>query len=303
MAKIGIIGKGALGLLYASVATRTLGDDAAVFVMDEERYQRHLDDVYTVNGEPMSFATIPVSQAEPVDLVLVAVKAPGLDAALKLIEPLLGPDTPVISLMNGLSSEGRIAERVGAWRVAGCVSYGMDATRFGGTLTYTHEGWLQLGALPEPGEGVVERVAAILGECGIANEVCDDIVYRLWTKWMINTGVNQACAAHGVCYRELLADETALPFRTYVASLREAKTVANAEGIPLTEADLNSYIEMIRTFDPESRPSMAQDVLNHNPCEVDEFAGLLVELAAKHGLYTPTNAWLLKTIKAIEAEY
>ena len=120
---------------------------------------------------------------------------------------------------------------------------------------------------------------------------------------MANTGVNQTCAAYGINYQRLLADETAEPFRTYLAAMREAKCVGQAEGVDLTEADMNGYIEVIRSLDPLSRPSLAQDVINHNPTEVDEFAGLVCKLGAKHGLYTPTNAWLKKTIKAMEASW
>ena len=97
--RIAIVGKGALGLMYAGIIQDTLGDDAVFFVMDEERLARHAGETYSINGTPREFRTITPGEAGPVDLVLVAVKATVLEEALELVPPLLGPATVIAPVL------------------------------------------------------------------------------------------------------------------------------------------------------------------------------------------------------------
>lgn len=88
-----------------------------------------------------------------------------------------------------------------------------------------------------------------------------------------------------------------------VSAMREAKLVANAEGINLTETDLADYVQLMRSLSPDSMPSMAQDRINKKRSEVEEFAGTVIRLADKHGFLVPTNEYLYRRIKEIEAEF
>ena len=76
---VAIVGRGAVGMLYGSIAERNLGSDAVEFVMDDERLARHAGETPLVNGEPLRVRTVPASDAAPVDLVILATKATGLD--------------------------------------------------------------------------------------------------------------------------------------------------------------------------------------------------------------------------------
>ena len=71
----------------------------------------------------------------------------------------------------------------------------------------------------------------------------------------------------------------------------------------LTEKDLEGYVALIGTLDPEATPSMGQDRLNRRPSEVELFAGTVRRLAARHGLAVPANDFLYARVKEIEAEY
>ena len=298
--RIGIVGKGALGLMYASIAQARPGVDSVQFVMDAARLERHRDDEYFVNGAKVDFDDVAAEDAQPVDLLLVGVKSTGLPAAVEMMENTVGPDTCIVPLLNGITSEGKVAARYGWGRTVACVSYGMDAARFGTRLEYTKEGALQIGALREESAPMVERAHELLAVAGIPHTVEADIKRRLWTKFMANVGVNQVCAVYQVRYRELLSDETAEPFRMYIAAMREVLAVAHAEGIELTEADMNEYVAVIRSLDPESMPSMAQDRVNGNPCEVEEFSGEVIRRAAKFGLYVPCNQYLYNQVQIYE---
>lgn len=301
---IAIIGKGALGLLFGNMAQEHLGADHIRFVMDDDRYQRRKDDTYTINGEEVSLTDIPVSQAEPVDVVLVATKSTGLSSALDLVEPLLGEDTVILPLLNGITSEEKVAQRYGWERTVGCVSIGMDAARFGTRLQYSMPGQLVLGRYNEATpQDAVDRAVAALSAAGIPHSVDSNVKRRLWAKFMANVGANQVCSVFQINYRQLFADQTSEAFRTYMGAMREVLAVSIPEGVNLTEDDINAYIEVLKSLDPESIPSTAQDRVNKNLSEVDEFSGEVIRLGAKHGILVPCNQFFYDSIRAYEAQY
>ncbi len=83
--------------------------------------------------------------------------------------------------------------------------------------------------------------------------------------------------------------------RCFVSAMRETLAVANAEGIELTEADLTQMVHLIEGIDPAGMPSMAEDRIARRKTEVDEFAGTICRLAAKHDIQVPQNDWLYLT--------
>ena len=112
--KVAFIGKGGVGLLYGSMIARALGDDAVEFVMDDARYERHAADQLKINGEPSNLRSVRASEATPADLVILTIKTTGLNQALDTMEAVVGPETRIASLCNGITSEQKIAERFGS---------------------------------------------------------------------------------------------------------------------------------------------------------------------------------------------
>ena len=133
--------------------------------------------------------------------------------------------------------------------------------------------------------------------------VPDDIEHERWMKFMINTGLNQVTATWGLTYAELFADEEAEPFRTFIGAMREVMAVSVPAGVNLTEADMNFYIDVIRSLDPTSTPSMSQDVMARRPSELDEYSGEVIRRADEAGIYVPCNRYLHRRISEIEATY
>ncbi len=297
--KAAIIGKGALGLLYGTLIAKNIGTNAVEYVMDDERFARHAADVITINGEPCGISTVPVREAQPVDLVILAVKATGLTKAIESMEHLVGPATRIVSLINGITSEERVAKRFGWQKTVLSVAQGMDAVFIGGALTFTHAGEIRFGAAPETDPSVVDDIADFYERAGIAHTVESDIRHRLWTKFMLNVGINQTCMAYEGTYGSASAPQSEQN-RCFVAAMREALAVAQAEGVNVTEADLAQMAALIATLDPEGIPSMAQDRINRKLTEVEEFSGTLIRLAERHGILVPQNRWLYNRIREIE---
>ena len=91
--------------MYGSHLAHHLGFDHVTYIMDEKRYEKYKGSTVTCNGEKLSFTCVPASQAVPADLVIVAVKSTGLTEALDTMKKCIGPDTVILSVMNGISSE------------------------------------------------------------------------------------------------------------------------------------------------------------------------------------------------------
>lgn len=296
---VAIIGRGALGIMYADAIARAGGDP--VFVMDDAHYERQAGEPVRVNSTERTFRCVRASQATPADLLIFAVKATALDDAIELAGPLVGPHTRMLSLLNGITSEERISARFGWENLALAVAQGMDAVRFGNDLTYSQMGQIRFGAAPATDPATVSSIAEYLERMGVPYVLEEDIVHRLWAKFMLNVGVNQTCMVYRGTYGTVT--EPGEQNRTFVAAMREVVAVANAEGVALTEADLTGMVELMGTLDPAGMPSMAQDRINRKPSEVEEFSGALIARAERHGILVPTNRWLYEQVKLIEGEY
>lgn len=292
--KIAFIGKGGVGLLYGSMIAKALGNDAVEYVMDDARFERHANDALTVNGKPCALKSVRASKATPADLVILTVKTTGLDQALKTMERVVGPNTLIASLCNGITSEQKIAERFGWEHTVLGICQGMDAVFLNGALTFTNAGEIRFGAAAGTDPATVTAIDGLYTRCGIA--------HRMWAKLMLNDGINQTCMAYGGTYGSA-TEPGSEQRRCLVSAMRETLAVANAEGVELTEADLTQMVHLIEGIDPAGMPSMAQDRVARRKTEVEEFAGTICRLATKHDIQAPQNEWLYQRIRDIEASW
>jgi len=299
--QVTIIGMGALGLLYGTHIAKHKGADAITYVMDRDRVVKYENSGFTVNGETMKFHMTAAEDAGLADLLIIAVKYTGLETALDEMKNCIGPDTIIISVLNGISSEEIIGKRYGKDHIIYTVAQGMDAMKFGNELQYTQMGELHIGLVKGQNEEKLDRLTAFFDEIQLPYVKEKDILYRMWSKFMLNVGVNQTCMVYGTTYAGVLAKGEAN--RTMFAAMREVLAIANAEGIGLSEQDINQYMDIIRTLNPEGTPSMGQDRINRKLSEVDMFAGTVMELAKKHGIHVPTNEFLYDRVKEIEGSY
>ena len=290
-----LIGLGALGILFGRKMP------GVQVIADEARIARYAAQPVVCNSEECRFSYVTPAQGKPVDLLLVAVKATVLDQAIADMKNFVGPDTVILSVLNGITSEEHI-ETVYPGRTLWSVAIGMDATRSGRTLVFNQAGKIQFGERDGAMTGRVQAVADYLDACGIANEPCSDILYKQWNKLMVNDGLNQAAAAFDLTYGGLCRSAEAQAKKH--EAMQEVIRLANLEGVPLPpDNDVRFIDAMMPTFNPEGMPSMRQDVLAKRPTEVEEFAGVVRQRAKKYGMPTPANDFFYTRIREIEAGY
>ena len=196
--------------------------------------------------------------------------------------------------MNGISSEDMLAEKYDRQQILDCIPIGMDAMRDGTDLHYTKMGKIQIGSRNGGQDQEVEAVAEVLRKTGIPYEVREDIRNAMWHKYLLNVGVNQSCTAYETDYGHVTSPG---PIRDEMKeAMREVIRVAAAEGVTLSEKDIDEAIELEKTLKPEGYPSMRQDAVAGRPTEVDLFAGTVIALGRKHGIPTPVNEKYRKMI-------
>lgn len=300
---VAIVGLGALGVLFGHQLSKELPEGAVRFVADRARIERYEREGVYCNGEKCRFRYVtPEDVGESADLVLFAVKFGDLTSAIKAARNQVGPDTVILSLLNGISSEEIIGRALGAQKVLPAVAQGMDAVKVGNRLTYAHMGMICFG--DRPGGGASDQVAAVVRffeKTGIPHEVAGDMRRRMWGKFMLNVGVNQAVAVfegdYGTVQREGSARDA------MIAAMREALALSRAEGVDLTEEDLAYWLKVLGTLNPGGKPSMRQDLEALRFSEVGLFAGTVLELGAKHGIDCPVNRMLYDRIREMESKF
>lgn len=300
---VAVIGLGALGVLYGHHLAKRMPRENLRIIADQHRIERYQREQIFANGERCDFNFItPETVTEPADLVIFAVKNSGLSDAIQAVRHQVGPQTIIISVMNGITSEDIIARTYGAEKLLYCTAQGMDAVKVGNRMQCDHMGSLFFG---EKDPGVISekalRVARFFEQMDIKHEVATDMLRRLWSKFMLNVGVNQTVAVFEGNYGTI---HQAGPARTLmIAAMREVVGLAEKEGIDLHEADIEWWLGVLGTLNPEAKPSMRQDLEAGRRSEVDLFAGTVLALGRKHGIATPVNQELYDKIIRIENSF
>ncbi|MGN1180236.1 MAG: ketopantoate reductase family protein [Suilimivivens sp.] len=299
MRKITIVGMGALGILYGDMITSALGREAVTFLADERRIRKYEKEGVFCNGSPCDFQMS--SKAKPVELLIFAVKGTALKEAMELAADAVGEDTIILSLLNGISSEEILAERFPKGHIIHCIAQGMDAVKLGNQLTYAHKGELRIGTPYEALKTYLDRTVEILKEAGIPYVVEEDILHRLWGKWMLNVGVNQVVMVTEGTYGTIQKPGEARDMM--LAAMEEVRKLSEYAQTGVTKEDMEAYVALVDTLNPDGMPSMRQDGISKRYSEVDFFAGTVIEKAKQYGLEVPVNRMLYDKVKEMEARY
>jgi len=233
------------------------------------------------------------------DLIIIALKQYHLEEALQGLDKLVGDNTIFLSFMNGLESEECIGSVYGMDKVLYGISVGIDALRQGNHMSYTNPGKHYFGELnnAELSEKV-RRVQKAFESAGIQYETPEDMLRIMWWKFMINVGMNQASAVmrapYGIFHKNPNAQQL------MEALMREVIALAAAQGINLTERDIDNWYPFLHGLSPQGKTSMLQDIEAGRKTEVDIFGGKVVELGKKLAVPTPVNETLLRIIHVLE---
>lgn len=302
--KIAIVGMGALGIMYGDFFSNAKTDAEVSFLVDDKRAKRYAGRTVLCNGRECSFQIESGTEPEQAaDLLIFAVKATALEEAIRTAGAYVGENTVILSVLNGISSEEIIGDALGHEHMLYCVAQGMDAVKLGNELTYAHMGQLYLGyPKDEPEKEVMLRaVTELFDSISFPYTVEEDIMRRLWCKWMLNVGVNQVVMVTEGNYGTVQRPGEARDMM--MAAMREVILLAECAGVSVTDEDLDGYMKLTDTLNPEGMPSMRQDGIEKRASEVELFAGTVIRKAEQYGIDVPVNRKLYRSVKEMEAQY
>jgi len=297
-----LAGAGAVGLSTAETIYNYDPDCISVLAKGE-RLARYRKNGLRVNGKKLDFR---LTEGEKTDLIIIACKFHHLKQVIEDIKSSVGKDTVIISLLNGISSEKIISETLGVQMPLAMI-LGTDAFHKGEETTFSRKGIIHFGDGDGKNGEREERIAEFFTRTGVGFKLESDMKRSLWFKFMLNTGVNQVTAVLRLPYGRIKnlggPDEIPEAREPIEKSMREAITVANAEGIDLNETDIGKWYDTVNFLNPESYTSMCQDVLAKRKTEAEMFSPVLIDLGKKHGIKLPVNEALYLQLKIIEKSY
>jgi 2-dehydropantoate 2-reductase len=228
------------------------------------------------------------AEAGLADAIVVAVKLWDLESAAQAIRPIVGAQTIVVSLQNGVDKDDVLASAVGKEHVIGGVTHIAAVIEKPGVIAQT--GKMQrvtLGELDGSRSARVDALAAALQAGGVEAVVSDDIRRVTWEKFVFLTSISGMTA---LTRRPVGAVREHPATRAMLFdALREAAAVARAEGVALPEGLADQQMKMIDGLAPAMLSSMAQDLLRQRPLELEWLSGSVLRRGEARGVPTPAH--------------
>ena len=295
--RIAVLGAGGIGGYYGARLAKA-GHDVTLLARGAhlEALRRRGLTVRTPEGEltvPLvarAPAAVEAGDGGPVDLLLFCVKAFDTEAAAAAVAPLLGPDSLVLTVQNGLDRAETLETALGPGRgavLAAAVYAALQIAAPGVVIRTGPEARIVFGEPGRAGSERTARLAAAFADAGLPHEVSPAIDRVLWEKFLFITGIGAvtALARSGIGPLRESPEGRAL----LAASCGEIVAVARAEGGPLTAASATAALAQASALPGRWRSSLARDLDEGRPLEVAALSGAVVARGRLHGVPTPIH--------------
>lgn len=302
--KFCFLGAGALGSAIGGTLAR---NGKEVYLVDQ--WQEHVD---RINQDGLIFVEdeneirIPIkavtdpSTLGTMDVIVVLVKSFATEAAIKQASPLIGPETVVVSLQNGLGNEEIIEKQVGSEKIIGGKAYVGGVLKAPGKIipgVFGKE--ICIGEMTGETTERIKKIAQEFNDGGIITKISDNIKGMIWDKLLINVATGALAGITGLGYGDLYKikeiEETAF------AAIEEGIAVAKASNISLSTEKPKQIWEKAAVGLPyEFKTSILQSLEKKQRSEVDFINGAVVRWGKKLNIETPVNHALTACVKGIE---
>jgi len=299
--RIVIVGAGALGGFYGGLMARA-GEEVS-FLARGKTAEALRTRGLTVRSKLAGDFTIPVTVlddpagAEPPDLIFFAVKAYDLEDAAERIRPLVGPETLVLSVQNGVDAEERLARIIGPDGIASGAVYVSATVEEPGVIAQVGgPGLVQFGPYAGVPMSRLAELKALFDRIGVANELHEDMRRPLWEKFMAICAMSGVSALTRLTLRQIFdCPESRALYRDVMA---EVTAVARARGVDLPESAADRMMENLERMPalPE-RGSLAYDLMAGRRLELETLNGTVVRLGRESGVDTPCNRVIYAALK------
>ena len=235
------------------------------------------------------------AEAGAADVVLLTVKMYDLERAAAGLTPLIGPDTVVVTLQNGVEAVDIVRAHVGADHVAGGVAYVAAVIAAPGVIRHTSLDALIFGELGGRPSARLEQLAAACERAGFAGRVSQQIEIDLWAKFSRLSVFSGMTAITRSPIGVLRADPELLAMLE--AACQETIRVGRARGVAIPDGLIAEILEMVHALPPHARASMLEDLERGRRLELPWLSGAVVRLGASLGVPTPIHAFIATVLK------
>ena len=299
--KITVIGAGAMGSIYGGHLSLhndvTLIDTNPKVIETVQQNGLKIEE----NGQENIYrpaAAISSEGMEPVDLIILFVKALYSKAALSGNRNLIGPDTYVMTLQNGSGHEDILGEFVPQDHIIIGTTEDNGAVLGFGHIRHGGVGNTNVGMLTEDKENFLNRLKESFDSCGFNVRIHPNIQQLIWDKLFTNVSLSAVTAVLQVNIGYIAANEYA--WKMTMALLHEAVETAHALGLEADEEKLAEKIKATSAGSPEGVTSICADIRAGRKTEVDTISGSVVRAAHKAGVPVPVHEFVVNTIHALE---
>lgn len=304
--KIVVVGPGAMGCLFAAFLAKSKDDE--IWLLDKNRERASVLQQMGISIEGISGnwqakvkATADVKEIERCDLIIICVKSYDTREAIIEAKSLVGENTAVLTLQNGIGNIEIMGEVVGSDKVIGGVT-NLGATLIDvGRLRHAGRGETVIGRIDGKIPVQMRAIREIFNQVGLETRVSRDIKGILWSKLIINVGINALTAITRLNNGRLIEFEGTR--RILREAVTEAVRVAKRKRIKLIYDDPLAKVEAVCEATATNVSSMLQDILRKKRTEIDFINGVIVRQAQELGIPVPVNSILLDLVKTIEASY
>lgn len=301
--RFAVFGAGGIGG-YLGGRLAQAGEEVAIIARGEHlaAIRNHGLKVDSVDGDFVfkpSIATDDPAKVGPVDVVILGVKAWQVVEAAEAMRPMIGAETCVLPLQNGVEATAQIAAVLGDGVALGGVG-GISGFIVGpGHIKNDASGpFVRIGEMNNQRSPRVERLSQAIGQSGIRADIPSNIQSDIWWKFMFiaaSAGVGAVTRAPAGVWRSF--PET---WEMAVQIVREADSVARGKGIPLTGSEAEAAIALMEQRPPNSTSSMSIDIMEGRPSELKFQIGAVVRIGLETGVPTPVSSFIYHCLLPLE---
>ena len=298
--RIAVVGTGGIGGPYGASLAAAGAD--VIFVARGAHLAAIRENGLRVEGDRGEIhirpaqATDDIAEIGPVDFVLFCVKLWDVEGVGASLRAILGPETVVVPLQNGVDAAERLVPILGPEAVMGGTAFVTGNIAAPGVIrqtgTYQRMTFGELdGRISERGQ----RLCELCEKAGFEGVLSSDIRVPVWEKFILLVPLSGLNALTRVPLGKWRADPDLLAL--YEAALRETVAVGLAEGVRLPPDSFEKVKAMMWSMPPYHMTSMGNDLLRGSRLELPWFAGKVVELGRHHGIPTPVNGFIYAALK------
>jgi 2-dehydropantoate 2-reductase len=235
-------------------------------------------------------ATDTPAEIGPVDIVLLTVKMYDVDAAAATLHPLIGADTAVVTLQNGVEVVDMLSRHVGREHVVGGVAYVAAVIDAPGVIKHTTLQTLIFGELDGSVSPRLADLAAACDRAGFKSRVSTDINVDLWSKFArlsVFSGMTAVLRSPIGVVRDYPELKVMLE-----DACQEAIRVGRARGVAIPDAVMDEIREMVEKMPHHAKSSMLEDLERGRRLELPWLSGAVVRLGRESGVATPIHGFI-----------